>query len=153
MKSYSSKFKIKGFTFLAVVLSFALFALRFTTPTLAAKPRVWKTSTTVTTTTATKPSYSVKLRADRRAVNINFYNAGLAEKVSYELTYLGNDIEQGVVGSVLANEGSSAFRLLLFGTCSKNVCTYHKNISDARLKITAKLSSGKTLIKKYKIRV
>lgn len=121
---------------------------------LAAKPRVWsKTSTVTTTTTATRPTFSVKLRKDHLAINVNFYYLNTANSVSYELTYLGNDNEQGVFGSVLPKEGSSTSRLLLFGTCSKNVCRYHQNIQNMQFKITAKLKSGKTLIKKYKVKV
>jgi len=133
---------------LVLIVPFFLFPKK----TLAAKPRVWsKTSTTQTT--ATRPTFSVKLRKDRLALNVSFYNLNTADSVSYELTYIGNDNEQGVFGSVFVKEGDVASRLLLFGTCSKNVCRYHQNIQNMQFKITAKLKSGKTLIKKYKVRV
>ena len=123
----------------------------------AAKKRVWKQSVKPAVVTIAMPSYSVKIRSDRRALNITFNNLNTVDftvsGVEYELTYLGNDIEQGVVGSIKADEGNSTTRQLLFGTCSKNVCTYHRNIKDARLKITCKLKNGKTLIKKYLIKI
>jgi len=136
------------------IFVFTIFSLSFflsPSSAHAAKTRVWGTKKTATV--ATRPSFSVKFRSDRRALNVNFYNINLAQSISYELTYLGNDIDQGVVGAVRPSEGNSAFRLLLFGTCSKNVCTYHRNIQNARLVITAKLNNGKTLIKRYTIRV
>lgn len=120
---------------------------------LAAKPRVWKVTQKSTATSATRPTYSVKLRSDRRALNVNFSNLQSVKSVSYELTYMGNNLEQGVVGSIYKKEGNSAYRLLLFGTCSRNVCTYHKNVHNTQLVITAKLNSGQTLIKRYKIKV
>lgn len=151
------KFKIKiskTFKLCVLVLIFEICSLNLAPKVFAAKARVWNTSTsTSATTTATRPSFSVKLRADRRALNINFNNINLSQSINYELTYVGNEIDQGVVGSVRQNEGSSAFRLLLFGTCSKSVCTYHRNITNAQLKITAKLLDGRTLIKKYTIKV
>jgi hypothetical protein len=124
-------------------------------PVFAAKQRVWKTTTatTQTTTIASRPSFSVKFRSDRRALNISFFNLQTASSTSYELTYFGNNLDQGVVGSANASEGNSTTRLLLFGTCSKNVCTYHQNISGMQLVITSKLNNGKTLIKRYKIKV
>jgi hypothetical protein len=119
----------------------------------AAKKRVWGTQTTGTVTTATRPNFSVRFRSDRRALNVGFYNLNTASSTSYELTYLGTGLEQGVVGSINKSEGTSASRLLLFGTCSKSDCTYHKNIQNMQLTITSKLNSGKTLIKRYKIKV
>ena len=136
-----------------ILFFFVLFFLASPNMVFAAKKRVWGAQSVKVTTTATRPSFSVRFRSDRRALNVNFYNLTTASSTSYELTYLGNGIEQGVVGSINQTEGSSASRLLLFGTCSKAVCTYHKNIQNMRLTITSKLNSGKTLIKRYKIKV
>ena len=136
------------------VLFLSLIAYHFfPSPVLAAKPRVWKTTQKSTATSAGRPTYSVKLRSDRRALNITFNNVNTANSVTYELTYLSGNLEKGVFGSILAKEGNYTTRSLLFGTCSKNVCTYHPNISGMQFKITTKLNSGKTLIKKYKIKV
>jgi len=144
----------KTFIILLLTLSYCVLRIAYCPSVFAAKKRVWNTQTsTKTTTVATRPTFSVKFRADRRALNINFYNISSASSITYELTYMGNSLDQGVVGSVRSSEGSSAFRLLLFGTCSKNVCTYHRNIQNMQLKITSKLNSGKTLIKRYKIKV
>jgi len=100
-----------------------------------------------------RPTFSVKIRSDRRALNVYFYNQQYAKSITYELTYTGNSIDQGVVGSIYKNEGSSAYRLLLFGTCSKKVCTYHRNIKNTQLIIRSKLLNGQTLIKKYTIKI
>lgn len=136
-----------------ILLFFIFFFLVSPGPALAAKKRVWSTQSIKVATTATRPSFSVRFRSDRQALNINFYNLNTASATSYELTYQGNGLDQGVVGTINTTESASANRLLLFGTCSKNVCTYHKNIQNMQLTITSKLNSGKTLIKRYKIKV
>ena len=100
-----------------------------------------------------RPTFSVKIRRDRRALNVYFYNQKYAKSISYELIYMGNGLDQGVVGSIYKNEGNSAYRLLLFGTCSKKVCTYHRNIQNAQLTIRSKLLNGQTLIKRYRIKI
>lgn len=139
--------KIFGLLFLT-----ALLFILSPTSALAAKKRVWKTTTT-TSASATRPTVYVSLRKDRLALNINFSNLNLATSTSYELTYTANGIDQGVYGSAGGNEGNSAARSLYFGTCSHAVCTPHTNIQSMALRIEFKLKTGKTLIKKYKIRV
>ena len=145
--------KYQKLIFLSVLFLSLIAYHFFPSPVLAAKPRVWKTTQKSTATSAGRPTYSVKLRSDRKALNITFNNVNTANSVTYELTYLSGDLEKGVFGSILPKEGNYATRSLLFGTCSKNVCTYHPNISNMQLKITAKLKTGKTLIKKYKVKV
>ena len=93
-----------------------------------------------------------KLRSDRQALIIYFGNLQNAESVSYMLIYQTNGQQEGAGGSVKPSEGSAS-RELLFGTCSKNVCRYHPNITNMKLEVTAGLKSGKKLIKRYKIRI
>ncbi|MFH0773514.1 MAG: hypothetical protein V1922_04350 [bacterium] len=96
---------------------------------------------------------SPKLRGDRRAVIIYFGGLSKVANVSYVLTYQGNGMDQGAVGSVDSSEGSTASRELLFGTCSTSVCTYQSNISNAKLEVTVAQLSGKKTLKKYRIKV
>jgi hypothetical protein len=118
-------------------------------PTLAAKPRTATLGNIVTT--SGKFATSAKLRSDRKAIYLFLSNLLSASSVSYELTYFSNDIPQGVIGSIRPKKNNET-RELLFGTCSKSVCRYHTNIADMKLKVTSKLSSGKTSIKTYIIR-
>ncbi len=94
-----------------------------------------------------------RLRGDRKALLVTFSNLQNAKSVSYILTYTTNGQQEGAGGSVKPSEGATANRELLFGTCSKNVCRYHTNISNMKLEVTAELKSGKKLIKRYKIKV
>ncbi len=93
-----------------------------------------------------------KIRNDRHALIIYFSNLQNAESISYMLIYKTNGQEEGAGGSVKPSEGSAS-RELLFGTCSKNVCRYHTNISNMTFETTAQLKSGKKLIKRYKIKI
>lgn len=140
--TFSRKLVFASVTTLAVLISVQ-------SPVLAAKPR--QTFGNITTTASGKVATSVKLRKDRKAVYLYLNNLFNASSVSYELTYFSNDIPQGVMGSIRPKK-SNETRELLFGTCSRNVCRYHTNIADMRLKVTSKLSSGKTSVKTYIIR-
>lgn len=140
----------KYFFFLTLIIPLLLV---FTQPNqvFAAKARVAAKKTTAVT--ATRPTVSVKFRSDRKAIILTVYSMQTANSGAYELTYNGNGIDQGVVGAFLPSEGSTISRTLLFGTCSKAVCTYHQNINNTQLKLTFKLKNGQTLIKRYKIKV
>lgn len=98
-------------------------------------------------------SVAPKLRRDRQALIVNFGNLQNAQSVSYMLVYKTNGQEEGAGGSVNPSLGNTASRELLFGTCSKNVCRYHPSITNMRFEVTAQLTSGKKLIKRYKIRI
>lgn len=96
---------------------------------------------------------SARLRRDKHALNIYFSNVQKATGVSYTLTYQTQDKQEGAGGSIRENEGNTASRELLFGTCSKNVCTYHANITNMKLEVTGQLKNGKTFTKRFKIKV
>lgn len=131
-----------------LVLLLSLLFLVTAIPAHALKKRIYKT-----TGTATAPAVSVKLSSNHQNLLLNFSGLNLAQSVSYELTYLANNIEQGVYGSVDPKKSNSDSRNLYFGTCSKNACTLHKNIANTSLTITLKLKSNKTQIRRYKIKV
>lgn len=95
---------------------------------------------------------SPMLRKDRLALILNLFNLKNYKNVSYVLTYNANGVSQGVSGSINGNQPNQS-RELLFGTCSKNDCTYHKGISSMVLEVTATTKSGKTVVKKYRVKV
>lgn len=137
------------------ILLLLLTSATFVPHILAAKIRVsrgGKSSVSKGTTVTQGVKTSVRLRTDRLAVIINFSGLNNANSVSYQLTYVGDGISQGVMGAIQPSEGTQS-RELLFGTCSRNVCRYHSNIHDARLVITSRLKSGLTVRKPYRIKV
>lgn len=94
-----------------------------------------------------------RLRADRRALIVNFTNLQNASSVSYALTYKSSIQEEGAMGALTLGGASTSTQELLFGTCSKNVCTYHWGIKDARLEVSYTTKSGKKYLRKFKIKV
>lgn len=94
-----------------------------------------------------------RFRADRRAVIVNFGNLQNASSVSYTLTYTQNGQEEGAIGTLNLGSSQTASQELLFGTCSKNVCRYHTNISNGKLEVLYTLKSGKKYVKRYRLKV
>ena len=96
---------------------------------------------------------SARLRQDRQALIVSFSNLRKAKSVSYILSYRTNGKDEGVAGEIDSSAGDSTSRELLFGTCSTGVCTYHTNIANMKLEVTSSLVSGKTTIKRFRIKV
>lgn len=94
-----------------------------------------------------------KLRVDRKALIVNFTNLQNAKSVSYLLTYLTNNQQEGARGSLNIKGAANTSQELLFGTCSKNVCRYHTNIKDAKLEVSYTSQTGKRYLKRFKIKV
>ena len=111
------------------------------------------TSKTITKTVGTGINITPRLRTDRRALIVYFSSLQNATSVSYMLIYDTSIQQEGAGGSLNLKNRSSQTSELLFGTCSKGVCTYHKSIKNAKLEVTYSLKSGKKYIKRYRIKV
>ena len=132
---------------IAIILTFIFLFTLFSNITYGIK------KTTTAKKSAATFSVSPKLRKDRKALVVYFNNLQTTKSVSYMLIYKTNGQEEGARGSVNPSQGSSTSRELLFGTCSKNVCRYHPNLSNMSFEVKAQLKSGKNLIKRYKIKI
>jgi hypothetical protein len=95
----------------------------------------------------------VKFRGDRKALNINFSNLGIAKSVNYAMSYEAAGVPQGVGGTIQNFSENSTSREILFGTCSHGACRYDRSITNAKLTITTFLKSGKKVVKSYKLKV
>lgn len=93
-----------------------------------------------------------KLSKNTNSVVVTFMNLNLVDHIDYELTYTANNIPQGAIGQVQPS-GSTESRDLYFGTCSKGVCTPHRNIKNASLIIKSTLKSGGVNNKRYRIKM
>jgi len=111
-----------------------------------------KKTTNITKATGSGITVSPRLRADRLALIINFASLQNATSISYTLSYSHDGQNEGA-GGTISGAGNSASRDLLFGTCSHGVCTYHRNIKNAKLEVTYTIPSGKKYLKRYKIKV
>ncbi len=117
----------------------------------AAKPRVRATSSK--STSAVTSGYSkAKLSRNTNSVVVTFVNLTNVSRITYTLSYTANGIEQGAMGSLVPS-GVTDSRDLYFGTCSHGVCTPHRGIQKATLIIETQLKSGKTNIKRYRIKI
>lgn len=145
---------------LLIIFAFFFLTWGFNQPAEAAKrllPR-FRSGTGTTSSYSPSRSYSgvsvsLKLRTDKQALIVSFANLQNASSVAYSLTYNTNGKPEGVGGTIKPSGESSASRTLLFGTCSGGVCRYHTNITNMRFKVTSKLTSGKTSIKRYRVRL
>lgn len=118
-------------------------------PVLAAKKRIWKTTSAGVSSSGF--AVGAKLTGWKQYLNVSFRGVASTGGVTYELIYNGNDTEQGVYGTVKPNEGNVT-RSIFLGTCSHGACVSHKNISNMKLTITYKTTDGREIIKKYKVR-
>ena len=134
--------------------SIVIIALIFPLKAEAAKvlPR-YQNKTTAVKSSSTALTVSVKLPYDKKAVNINLKNTAYLDSLSYSLNYFTNGKEEGVVGLATSIPGNTFYKELLFGTCSKGVCTYHTNLANIKLTLTFSFKSGKHVTKKYRIKV
>ncbi|MDO8497635.1 MAG: hypothetical protein Q7S61_03760 [bacterium] len=96
---------------------------------------------------------SPRLRQDRKALILYLNNLSKANSVTYTLMYQTNGKDEGVSGTITSSSGNATSRELLFGTCSSGVCRYHTNITNMKLEVAIELISGKTIVKKYRVKI
>jgi hypothetical protein len=116
-------------------------------------PQAGKGTPSVGRSSGSTIGVSVKMRADRRAINVNFSNLQNASAVSYQLIYSHDGQQEGAMGGINLGGQTNEKAELLFATCSNNVCRYHSNVKDARLEISYTSKNGKKYLKKYKIKI
>jgi hypothetical protein len=146
---------LKAMKVLLVVL-LAILALGFVTPVEAkVLPQAGKAAVKqkVAKSGGTTIGVSPRMRADRKAILVNFSNLQNASSVSYQLIYSHDGQQEGAMGGITLNGQMNDKAELLFATCSNNVCRYHGNIKDARLEVSYASKTGKKYLKKFKIRV
>ncbi|MFZ5365919.1 MAG: hypothetical protein ACOZBZ_01360 [Patescibacteria group bacterium] len=136
------------FVFISIFSLFHLLALS----EASAKKKIIRRGVSSVVSGGSRLVIKPKLRSDRRALIVNFSNLGVVSSFSYELIYTANSIPQGVSGTVTPTGEQSTQRELLFGTCSKNVCRYHRGISGMKFVVTSTLKSGLRVRKTFRIK-
>lgn len=97
---------------------------------------------------------SASVKKNKTAVIATFGNLHNAKSVSFTLIYSTNGRQEGAGGSIKPKKGQKTVsRELLLGTCSKNVCRYHKNLKNMKLEVITTLTSGKQSTKKIPIKI
>lgn len=73
-------------------------------------------------------------RKDGNAMTVDLERTTAYDAIAYELTYNSDGIDRGVVGNIDTRSRSSSYNQeILFGTCSKNVCAYDKDVESGTL--------------------
>lgn len=85
-------------------------------------------------------------RRDGNALILNLKRTSSYESISYELAYTAEGVDRGVMGEVNTKEKKGEYEQeILFGTCSKNVCKYDKDVENGTLIL--KIKKGRTIYK------
>ncbi len=135
------------------VLFLLLVILTHISPVFAAKPRTRSTTTTKYSGSVATGYSKAKLSRNTNSVVLTFLNVGSITKATYTLSYTANGVEQGAMGAITPSGSESEVRDVYFGTCSHGVCTPHRGIQNATLTVETNLKSGKTHVKRYKIKI
>lgn len=73
-------------------------------------------------------------RRDGNALLLNIKRTASYDEISYELAYSAEGIDRGVMGSIDTKSRKGEYEQeILFGTCSKNVCKYDKDVENGTL--------------------
>lgn len=85
---------------------------------------------------SSRPFFSFAPRDDGKAIQVSISGIASNMQIDYEITYkAGSGLEQGIGGPAVAEVGQSFYtREHIFGTCSKNVCTYDKGVEFGKWK-------------------
>lgn len=99
-----------------------------------------------------RPVVSLTSRPDGRELTLEIENIKNIKTIEYELVYLTEGVQRGVIGSIDLKEGEGSItRKLLLGTCSRGVCRYDKNVTGGTLTITFRGPKTYKFIKDFKL--
>lgn len=97
------------------------------------------------------PMVSASYVPARNSVIATFTNLKGIKSVSYDLTYTGNNIPQGVSGNLIMGKPSIKKEIFL-GTCSSRTCVKQRNIKNIKLNARFTLSNNSQKTKTLKVK-
>jgi len=139
--------KRKKLVFLIVILVLIsvlgiFFALRISRSSKPVQPKVVEPKKEAPEITA-RPFFLLTPRSDGKAVIIKVTKIPKDAKIDYEITYLTDGVTQGIIGQVVPAQGENFYeREHIFGTCSKNVCKYDRNVEFGEWKANIQTSEN-----------
>ncbi|MCL5783792.1 MAG: hypothetical protein M1142_00340 [Patescibacteria group bacterium] len=78
-------------------------------------------------------------RRDGNAAVLDLKRTASYQQISYELTYMSEGIDRGVMGKIDTNQKRGEYQQeILFGTCSKNICKYDTGVENGTLTLHIK---------------
>lgn|SRR3989344_5042397 len=138
--------------FVNITLSLSILGSFSTSPAIA--DSIPRTQTTFTTTGLGGVEVIPYINGNNQIAYIDFQSADWSniEYVYYNFTYntTAQGTKRGVEGSFIPSQvtmnqygGETYYRqMLLFGTCSKNVCTYDPNPTNVQITVNTNMISG-----------
>lgn len=88
---------------------------------------------------------NMKLLSSNKKLKLTMDSIEGYKKVSYEITYDTDTVEQGIIGDFTV-EGNNPFsKTFTLGTCSGSVCTYHQNPDNFNATITLEKPNGEKI--------
>jgi len=100
-----------------------------------------------------RPIVVLSSRPDGKELTLKIQNIDSAIKaIEYELVYLTEDVQRGVIGTIELQEGEdSVSRDLLLGTCSKGVCRYDEGVTGGTLTATFRNEKTYKFVKDFQL--
>lgn len=78
-------------------------------------------------------------RRDGNALVLIIKRTASYDEITYELSYNSEGIDRGVMGTIKTDDRRGEYEQeILFGTCSKNVCKYDKDVENGTLTLHIK---------------
>ena len=120
---------------LLIILGLGIFfAIRIIRSSKPAQPAVAEPKREVPEITL-RPFFFLTPRSDGKAFTLKVTRIPKDAKIEYEVTYLTDGVTQGIIGQVVPEQGKDFYeREHIFGTCSKNVCKYDRNVEFGKWK-------------------
>lgn len=146
---------IFGFVVILLVFGFILLSKKEEPPKEEKKPEKLEKLNVISIDKlpeSERPVVSLTSRPDGKELTLKIENIKNIKTIEYELVYLTEGVQRGVIGSVaLKEEEESVNRDLLLGTCSRNVCRYDENVTGGTLTITFRGEKTYKFIKDFKL--
>lgn len=139
----------KVVVFLAAVAIIAC----FTAPEALAKRLLPRATSSTGTVSTTGVGVKVKFRSDRKGIIATFTGVNSAKTIDYVLSYDAGGVTQAATGSIDTSGPNGVEREIIFGSCSKGVCRYDNNITNAKFVVTIVYPSGRKVIKTFTLKV
>ena len=100
-----------------------------------------------------RPVIILSSRPDGKELTLKIENIKKRMKtIEYELIYLTEDVQRGVIGTIELQEGEdSVSRDLLLGTCSRGVCRYDEGVTGGTLTVTFRNEKTYKFVKDFQL--
>lgn len=82
---------------------------------------------------------------DKKEAEISVKNVKGYKTIKYTLTYDTDTVQQGVIGEKALQGASTFTKKITLGTCSNDICTYHKNPHSFQLTVTLIKDNGESI--------